>query len=91
MSYEFSNENRYFVVSCDDRKLKIFENFPPNYAVEESRVINEIEIKEKGIKNGEKISMYVLDVAQSGCKLNALIAVSYDTNILIYRVDGKVN
>jgi len=86
LSYEFSNEQRYFVVSCDNKKLKIFENFPPNYAVEESRVISEIDIKE----NGEKISMYVLDVAQSGCKLNGLIAISYDTSILIYNVDGVV-
>jgi len=39
---------------------------------------------------GEKVSMYILDEAQSGCKLNGLIAISYDCSILIYNVEGNV-
>jgi len=89
-AYEFSNENRYFAVSCENRKIKIFENSPPLYAVEESKIIAEIDIKEKGILYGEKVSLYITDVVQSGCKLNGLIAVSYDTNILVYNIDGKL-
>ena len=68
----------------------MFENYPPQYAVEDSKCLVEITIKENGIKFGEKVSLFVSEVAQAGCKLNGLIAVSYQNSILVYNFEGQV-
>jgi WD40 repeat protein len=85
MSYDFSNDNKFFIVSCDDRKIKIFQNFGTFH---DSKVFHEFDIKERSFEYAERVSLYVSSYFNS--KLDGLIAVAYTNDIAIYDCEGNV-
>lgn len=84
-SYDFSNDNRFFVVATENRKIKIFQNFGP---FEESKILLEFDIKEKGFLYAEKASLYVSSYFTG--KVSGHIAISYSGDIAIYNPDGHI-
>lgn len=91
LSYEFSNEHNYFVVSSMDNKIKVFQSFAPNYNLEESKCIREIDIDfddESFLPSVENISMYVLETKQND--FEAIIACSHNQNLYIFNSQGNV-
>ncbi len=92
LSYEFSNEPNYFVVSSQDSKIKIFQSFAPSYNLEESKCIRDIDIDfddESFLPSADHISMYVLETRQND--FEAIIACSYSNNLYIFNSQGNVS
>ena len=92
LSYEFSNEASYFVVSTKENKIKIFQSFAPSYNLEDSKCVNEIDIDyedESFLPVAENISMYVIETKQNN--FDAVVACSYGNNLYIYNIQGNVN
>lgn len=83
-SYDFSNDSRFFIVACENKKIKIFQNFG-NF--EESKVFHEFDINEEGFQHGECVSLFVTNL-YSG-KLQGHVAVSQGSDIFLYTTEGK--
>lgn len=83
--YEFSNDNNFFVVSTENRKIKIFQNWGN---VEDSKVYFEFDVKERNFKFGERVALYVSSFFNG--KITGYVAISCDNNIMIYDTEGKV-
>jgi WD40 repeat protein len=84
LDYDFSNDNRFFIISGENRVIKIYQNYGN---VEDSKIINEVEIREKGFDSGEKVALYVTNFY--GGKISGLVAVSCDGDILLTDIEGK--
>jgi len=92
LSYEFSNESNYFVVSSQDSKIKVFQSFAPSYNLEEAKCIRDIDIDfddESFLPSADHISMYVLETRQND--FEAIIACSYSNNLYIFNSQGNVS
>lgn len=83
-SFDFSNDNKYFIVACENTKVKLFQNHG-NFA--ESKVIQEFTANEVQSLSNDKISMFVSSSFNG--KLVGFIAVSNYSDILIYDIDGN--
>jgi WD40 repeat protein len=84
-TFDFSNENKYFVVACENTKIKIFQNFG-NF--EESKSISEFTAKEVKSFSHDKITMYISSMFNG--KLTGYIAASNESDIFIYDIDGNL-
>lgn len=82
-SYDFSNDDRFFIVSCDNKKLKIFQNFGN---VEESKVFTEFSCFT--VPQGDKVSLYV-ESFNIG-KLTGYVSVSSGQDIYIFTCEGNL-
>ncbi len=82
-SYDFSNDERFFVVSCENKKIKIFQNYGN---LEESKLFSEF----SGLTTpeGDKVSLYV-SAFQLG-KLTGFVAVSSGEDIYLYDCEGEL-
>ena len=85
IDYDFSNDNRFFIVSSEDQSVKIFHN---QGNISDSKILCEFKIKDKNFKMAEKVSLYV-DNYNFG-KLIGIVALAYDGDIMICTIDGKV-
>jgi hypothetical protein len=65
--------------------IKIYQNYG---SIEDSKVLYEFELREKGFKAGERVSMFVTNFFNG--KLSGFIALSYESDILILDAEGKV-
>jgi WD40 repeat protein len=84
LDYEFSNDNRFFIVSCENRVIKIYQNYGN---VEDSKIINEIEIKEKEFNAGEKVCLYITNFFNG--RISGFVGLSFENDILITDIEGK--
>ncbi len=84
-NYEFSNDIRFFVILCENKKIKIFHNFG-NF--EESKVATEFIAKEAIGSAHDKVSLFVSSFFNG--KLQGVVAVSKGSDILVYDVEGRL-
>ena len=84
-SYEFSNDNKFFIATCENKKVKIFQNYGN---VEESKVHHEFLAKEIPKLSNDKVSLYVTGFNIG--KLTGYVAVSQDYDIYLYDTDGNL-
>ena len=82
-SYDFSNDDRFFIVSCENKKIKIFQNFGN---LEESKVF--CEFNSLTIPQGDKVSLYV-ESFNIG-KLSGIVAVSSGEDIYLFNCEGNL-
>jgi WD40 repeat protein len=81
--YDFSNDNRFFIVSSEDGSVKVFHN---QGNISSSTVLTDFSIKNE-ISTAEKATLYV-DEFHHG-KLKGLIALSNEGDIYVCDTDGK--
>jgi hypothetical protein len=87
ISYKFSNDSKYFIVSCSNGILKILKNFD---AIENSKVIQEFTVDKSTMEFADLAYLYV--ASDFNGKLKGFIACSNNRNIIVlYLEDGKVN
>ncbi len=85
-SFDFSNDNRYFIVSCENTKIKILQNYG-NF--EESKVISEFTCKEAAPSFwNDRVTMFVSSVFNG--KMTGFIAVSKESDIYVYDLEGNL-
>ena len=90
ISYNFSNDPNFFVVSSQDRKIKCYKCFAGTN-LEDSKIIAEIELDfedETFLPIAENCNLYVIEKEKN--EFEGIIACSYDTNIYIFGTNGKV-
>ena len=76
--YTLSNHNEFFIVSCDDKTVKIFRNFGN---ISEAKIFTQLNLD----FNANCACLYVDDFHNG--KLEGFIGIGRDNDILIY--DGK--
>ena len=81
--YDFSNDNRFFIVSSEDGSVKVFHN---HGNISSSTILTDFSVK-KEINNAEKVTLYV-DEFDKG-HLKGLIALSNEGDIYVCDADGK--
>lgn len=79
--YALSNDEKFFVVSCDDKSVKIFRNYGN---ISESKIFTQINL----YFNANTVALYV-DYFENG-KLKGYVGVSRESDIIIYNVLGEV-
>jgi hypothetical protein len=84
-SFDFSNDNRYFILACENAKIKIFQNYG-NF--EESKVIHEFTAKESTSFKNDKVTMFLS--SNFNGKLIGFIATSNENDIFIHDIDGNI-
>jgi WD40 repeat protein len=82
-SYDFSNDDKFFVVSCENKKIKIFQNYGH---IEDSKLFSEF-TSLTGLE-GDRASLYVTSF--HGGKLTGYVAISTEGNIYIYDCEGNL-
>lgn len=91
LHYDFSNEPNYFVVSSSDNKIKIFQAFAPNFSLEDSKPIFEIDVDFEDpnfLPQPELVSMYVSESKQNN--FEAVVACSSGNNLYIFNQQGQI-
>ncbi len=78
--YCLSNDEKFFAVSCDDQKIKIFRNYG---SICESKVHSQIDI---GF-NAQVIALFVEDFENG--KLNGYVAASKGSEVFVYNTNGE--
>ncbi len=87
VSYEFSNDNKYFIVSCNNGLLRILQNYD---AIENSKVILDFQVDKSTFDFAEQVSLYISSSFNG--KLIGHIACSNNRDIILINLeDGKVN
>ena len=76
-----SNHNEFFIVSCDDKSIKIFRNFGN---ISEAKIFTQINLD----FNANCTCLYVDDFHNG--KLEGFIGVGRDNDILIYNTKGEL-
>ena len=79
--YTLSNHNEFFIVSCDDKSIKIFRNFGN---ISEAKIFTQINLD----FNANCTCLYVDDFHNG--KLEGFIGVGRDNDILIYNTKGEL-
>ena len=79
--YALSNDEKFFVVSGDDKSIKIFRNYGN---ISESKIYTQINLE----FNSNVVALYV-DSFENG-KLEGFVAVCKDNDITIYDINGKI-
>ncbi len=82
-SYDFSNDEKFFVVSCENKRIKIFQNYGH---IEDSKLFCEFQSLTE--LDGDRVSLYVTSFHLG--KLNGLVAHSADQHIYIYDCEGNL-
>ena len=91
-SFEFSNDPSFFILSSNDKKIKIFQSFAPNYNLEDSKCIKEIDVDfedENLLPLAENVSLYVIESRQND--FDGVVACTNNSNIYIFNTLGNVN
>ena len=83
--YDFSNDNKFFIVGCDNSRIKIFQNFG-NF--EDSKLFSEFNAKEIQALKGDRVSLFISGLFNG--KISGYVAVSNDTDIFLYDCEGKL-
>jgi WD40 repeat protein len=84
--FDYSNDNKFFIVGCENSKIKIFQNFG-NF--EDSKMFSEFTAKDISSLNGDKVSLYVTGFFNG--KISGFVAISNDSDLFIYDTDGKLH
>lgn len=81
LGYDFSNNNRFFILSSEGKNIKIYQNYGE---ISESKVFNKFDID----FNTKVISLYI-DSFFDG-KIEGFVAASNDNDIYVYDTNGKL-
>ena len=79
--YALSNDEKFFVVSSDDKSIKIFRNYGN---ISESKIYTQINLE----FNSNVVALFV-DYFENG-KLEGFVGVCRENDIIIYNVNGQV-
>ena len=79
--YTLSNHNEFFIVSCDDKTVKIFRNFGN---ISEAKIFTQLNLD----FNANCACLYVDDFHNG--KLEGFIGIGRDNDILIYDAKGEL-
>ena len=79
--YTLSNNDEFFIVSCDDKSVKIFRNYGN---ISESKIFSQINLE----FNANCACLYVDDFHNG--KLEGFIGIGRDNDILIYHTNGEL-
>jgi WD40 repeat protein len=79
--YALSNDEKFFVVSSDDKSIKIFRNYGN---ISESKIYTQINLE----FNSNIVALFV-DYFENG-KLEGFVGVCRDNDIIIYKVNGQI-
>ncbi len=83
--FDFSNDNKFFIIGCENSKIKIFQNFG-NF--EDSKMFSEFTAKDIHSLNGDKVSLYITGFFNG--KISGFVAISSDRDIYVYDTEGKL-
>ena len=79
--YALSNDEKFFVVSSDDKSIKIFRNYGN---ISESKIYTQINLE----FNSNIVALFV-DYFENG-KLEGFVGVCRDNDIIIYKINGQI-
>ena len=79
--YDLSNNEKFFILSGDDKTIKIFRNYGN---ISEAKIYSQINLD----FNANICTLYV-DSFENG-KLEGFIAVGKDNDIIIYNINGEI-
>ena len=79
--YALSNDDKFFVVSGDDKSVKIFRNYGN---ISESKIFTQINLD----FNANIVALYVDDFNNG--KLEGFVGVSRDNDIIVYKINGEL-